>query len=248
MKGPLFDYASHEEGSNIHMMKMRSDFAAVAAVARGYTFVRGETNRSETTRSHDQNGERRGQKSVQFPVKGNYLVLRKYESTRLKYHTQEFPLHHKKLSHLTAPVLCLRAVWGVGGVRDKRWSETGRAFPIADQQRRVVSTHDGASPEPLERLRAPSCAPTRALSVARSHEWFPASRSAGPRASGFPVHLGPALTPPLPRSPPLQVVLAASVVTKGGKGAPRHPNPTRAAPRVPPRPRSPARHSREINP
>ena len=45
-----------------------------------------------------------------------------------------------------------------------------------------------------------------------------ASRSAGPRASGFPVHLGPALTPPLPRSPPLQVVLAASVVTKGGKG------------------------------
>ena len=33
MKGPLFDYASHEEGSNIHMMKMRSDFAAVVAVA-----------------------------------------------------------------------------------------------------------------------------------------------------------------------------------------------------------------------
>ena len=101
------------------MMKMRSDCRCRRRRVRGYTFVRGETNRSETTRSHDQNGERRGQKSVQFPVKGNYLVLRKYENTRLKYHstTQEFPMHHKKLSHLTAPVLCLRAVWGVGGVR-----------------------------------------------------------------------------------------------------------------------------------
>lgn len=199
--------------------------------------MRGETNRSETTRSHDQNGERRGQKSVQFPVKGNYLVLRKYENTRLKYHTRNF-LCITKSCRISQHRCCVSVPFGawVVCVRDKRWSETGRAFPIADQQRRVVSTHDGASPEPH---RASSGAFVRAdarafrRSLARMNS---ASRSAGPRASGFPVHLGPALTPPLPRSPPLQVVLAASVVTKGGKGAPRHPNPTRAAPRVPPAP------------
>ena len=142
-------------------------------------------------------------------------------------------MHHEescRISLALSPCRLGRRV-GMRGGRN-----LGRAFPIADQQRRVVSTHDGASPEPS---RAPSGAFARAFarafrrSLARMNS---ASRSAGPRASGFPVHLGPALTPPRPRSPPLQVVLAASVVTKGGKGAPRHPNPTRAAPRVPPAP------------